>query len=80
MSVRLTPALRLWPSCESLCQVRMYQGSTLLHSFTVERPVVSLRFGFYGREDNSLVIVHGKGSSITIKMLRRTVSVCAPSF
>lgn len=53
----------------------MYQGSTLLHSFTVERPVVALRFGFYGREDNSLVIVHGKGSAVTIKILRRTVSI-----
>lgn len=31
-------------------EVRMYQGSTLLYSFTVEKPVISLRFGFYGRE------------------------------
>lgn len=33
----------------------MYQGSTILHSFSVEKPVVALRFGFYGREVSALV-------------------------
>lgn len=56
-------------------EIRMYQGSSLLHSFTVEKPVVAMRFGFYGREDNSLVIVHGRSGSITIKMLRRTADL-----
>ena len=48
-----------------LLQVRMYQGSTILHSFTVEKPVVALRFGFYGREVGS---VHFSTTSAAVIM------------
>ena len=34
--------------------VRLYQGSTMLHSFSVEKPVIALRFGFYGQEVSGL--------------------------
>ena len=40
-------------------EVRMYRESTLIHTFVLEKPVLALRFGQYGREDASLICVHG---------------------
>ena len=48
----------------------------IIHSFIVQKPVISLRFGPYGREENSLIIVHGRGS-LTIKIWRRTADIDA---
>lgn len=55
-------------------EIRMYKELKLFHSFTVEKPVQAMKFGAYGREDNSLVIVHGKGS-LTFKILKRLVDL-----
>jgi hypothetical protein len=51
----------------------MYHENRVLHKFLVEKPVMAVRFGVYGREDNTLALVHGKGGAITIKIMRRTV-------
>ena len=37
----------------------------------VEKPVMAMRYGAYGREDNSLVIIHGATGAMTIKILKR---------
>ena len=56
-------------------EVRMYHDGVVVHSFMVEKPVVCLRFGAYGREDNSLVVVHGKNGALTVKILRRMADI-----
>ena len=53
--------------------MRMYHDNKMLYKFNVEKPVHAIRFGLYGREDNTLVIVHGRGGAITIKIMRRSV-------
>jgi Bardet-Biedl syndrome 1 protein len=72
-------------------EIRLYKGSTLIHSFTgqsyldstlvsykftyaifvVEKPVMAMRFGPYGREDSSLIIIHGMTGAMTVKILKR---------
>jgi Bardet-Biedl syndrome 1 protein len=49
----------------------------LIHSFQVERPVVCMRFGSYGREECALVIIHGQSSSITTMVMRRLADLDA---
>jgi hypothetical protein len=39
--------------------------------YIVDSPIMAMRFGPYGREDNSLVIIHGVSGSMTIKILKR---------
>jgi Bardet-Biedl syndrome 1 protein len=48
-----------------------------IYFFKVERPVVAMKFGSYGREESALVIVHGQSSSLTTKVLRRLVDLDA---
>jgi Bardet-Biedl syndrome 1 protein len=55
-------------------EVRMYREAFLVHSFSIEAPVHAFRFGAYGREDNTLIAVHGWGA-LTIKIWRRTADV-----
>jgi hypothetical protein len=38
----------------------MFKEASLVHSFTLDRPISALRFGSYGREDSSLICVHGQ--------------------
>jgi Bardet-Biedl syndrome 1 protein len=54
--------------------IRLYQEAALVHVFTVEKPVHAIRYGAYGREENSLILIHGRGS-ITIKMWRRVADI-----
>jgi len=56
-------------------ELRMYNENKLIYKFSVDRPVSALRFGTFGREDNTLAIVHGRNGSITVKMLRRTMDL-----
>lgn len=51
-------------------EIRMYKESKVFFTFSVEAPVMAMRFGAYGRETNSLVIAHGKGA-LTFKILKR---------
>eukprot|EP00603_Paraphysomonas_imperforata_P008422 CAMPEP_0114427968 /NCGR_PEP_ID=MMETSP0103-20121206/8665_1 /TAXON_ID=37642 ORGANISM="Paraphysomonas imperforata, Strain PA2" /NCGR_SAMPLE_ID=MMETSP0103 /ASSEMBLY_ACC=CAM_ASM_000201 /LENGTH=599 /DNA_ID=CAMNT_0001597133 /DNA_START=109 /DNA_END=1908 /DNA_ORIENTATION=- len=56
-------------------EMRMYHDNKMLYKFNVEKPVHAIRFGLYGREDNTLVIVHGRGGAITIKIMRRSADM-----
>eukprot|EP00937_MAST-01D_sp_MAST-1D-sp2_P000085 g85.t1 len=64
--------------------VRLYswaptaEGSRLLACFSNGSAVVGLRFGRFGREDNSLALVHRSGA-LTIKMLSRKAELSAPA-
>lgn len=55
-------------------EIRMYHEGVIVHSFTVDRSVTCMRFGPYGREDNSLILIHGKGA-LTIKILKRLAEI-----
>lgn len=55
-------------------EIRLYKESFIVTSFTVERPVIAMRFGSYGREENALIVIHGKGS-ITVKMWSRHADI-----
>ena len=55
-------------------EVRMYRDAALIHTFELESPVVALRFGSYGREENTLIAVHSRGA-LSIKIWRRTADV-----
>lgn len=52
-------------------EIQLFYESALINAFLVEPPVVAVRFGQYGREDSTLIIVHGRGS-LTIKIWRRS--------
>lgn len=52
----------------------MYRDLTMIYSFKVEKPITALCYGLYGREENSLIVIHGQGA-ITIKMWRRTAEI-----
>lgn len=50
----------------------IYRDLTKIHSIFVDKPVSALCYGSYGREENSLVVVHGNGA-LTVKIWKRTV-------
>ena len=56
--------------------LRMYKESQLVNTVELEKPIIALRFGSYGREDGTLICIHGQGS-LTIKIWRRQVDVDA---
>lgn len=56
-------------------EMRMYHDNKMVHKFSVEKPILAVRFGLYGREDNTLIIVHGRGGAITIKIMRRSADM-----
>jgi hypothetical protein len=41
----------------------MYRELSMIYSFKVDKPVTSMICGTYGREDNSLIVVHGQVSA-----------------
>ena len=55
-------------------EVQLFYESALVNSFSVEPPITAMRFGQYGREDSTLIIVHGRGS-LTIKIWRRNAAI-----
>jgi Bardet-Biedl syndrome 1 protein len=48
-------------------EVRVYREKQLLDCLNVGMELTALRFGKFGREDNSLIMVN-KGGSLTIKV------------
>lgn len=60
-------------------EVCIYKDLTNIYSFKVDRPVVAMHWGMYGREENSLVVIHGNGA-ITIKIWRRLADVDSMNF
>lgn len=55
-------------------EVRVYAGKSLLNKTQVYDVVTGMRFGRYGREDSTLVLVL-KSGTILLKMLPRTTSL-----
>lgn len=51
-------------------EVRMYDGKNVLTSMTCSSPVTAMKFGQYGREDATLVLI-SKTGSLTLKILQR---------
>jgi Bardet-Biedl syndrome 1 protein len=54
--------------------IRLYREGDQVYSFKLDKPVLAIKFGPYGREENSLIFVHGKGS-LTIKIWKRTADI-----
>jgi Bardet-Biedl syndrome 1 protein len=56
----------------------IYRDLTKIHSVFVDKPISALCYGSYGREENSLVVVHGQGA-LTVKIWKRAVDAEAMS-
>ena len=41
-------------------EIRMFRESSVVYSFNVEAPAIALHYGSYGREDSTLIILHGR--------------------
>jgi len=54
--------------------VRMYQQKHLVCELKTGRAVSAMRFGRFGREESSLVLVHRNGD-LNVKMLKRTANL-----
>lgn len=57
----------------------LYKDLTQIYSFKVDPPVTAMCYGMYGREEHSLVVVHGQHGALTVKMWRRAADVDAIS-
>lgn len=55
-------------------ELRCYSGKTLTATLKTESRIAAMRFGPYGREENSLIYLTTDGS-LSIKMLRRTATL-----
>lgn len=55
-------------------EVRVYAGKTLINKTQVHDVVTGMRYGRYGREDSTLVLIM-KSGSIVMKILPRTASL-----
>lgn len=60
-------------------EIQLLRDGIALHSFKVDPPVTAVTFGLYGREENSLCLVHGPQGALTIKIWRRTAADLEPS-
>ncbi len=57
-------------------ELQMYRDLSMIYSFKLEnKPILALCFGTYGREESSLIIVHGQNGALTIKMWKRTTEI-----
>ena len=45
--------------------MRLFKEGLLVYTFTLEKPISALRFGPYGREESSLICVHGQVRTFT---------------
>ena len=71
LSIRSAKTSKLLLAALANGEIHMYKEGACVHTFQVEKPITGLRFGQYGREDNTLCILHGKGA-LTIKIWKRT--------
>lgn len=55
------------------CEVQLYRDKNLLSSIRTPDTVSALRFGRYGREDGTLILVL-RGGGLLVKILKRTAS------
>mmetsp|Transcript_7059 Transcript_7059/g.25118 ORF Transcript_7059/g.25118 Transcript_7059/m.25118 type:complete len:582 (-) Transcript_7059:34-1779(-) len=55
-------------------EIRVYNGKALACTINAGGRITALRFGAYGREENSLIYLKSDGS-VTIKMLRRSANL-----
>ena len=51
-------------------EVRLYNHKTLVHSMTLDDTVAAMRWGQFGREQNSCAFI-GRNGSLTLKMMSR---------
>eukprot|EP00607_Mallomonas_marina_P007613 CAMPEP_0182419960 /NCGR_PEP_ID=MMETSP1167-20130531/4352_1 /TAXON_ID=2988 /ORGANISM="Mallomonas Sp, Strain CCMP3275" /LENGTH=517 /DNA_ID=CAMNT_0024595209 /DNA_START=56 /DNA_END=1609 /DNA_ORIENTATION=+ len=56
-------------------EIRMYHDGAMVYTFTLDRPISAIRFGSYGREENTLICVHGQNGALTIKIMRRLADI-----
>ena len=54
-------------------EVRMYKDKVLVNMFELGEPVACMKFGRFGREDSTLILITESGK-LFIKMLKRTAS------
>ena len=49
--------------CFNVGEMRLFKEGLLVYTFSMEKPISALRFGPYGREESSLICVHGQVST-----------------
>ena len=52
-------------------EIRLYNEKNLIHSFSVDEPIMGCKFGTLGREDGALIISL-KSGGIMVKILNRS--------
>lgn len=75
LPLRRTKVAHLLLIALSSGEILLCRDTLPLHSFKVEPPIIALAAGVYGREENSVAIVHGFQGALTIKMWRRTADI-----
>ena len=55
-------------------QVRLYHGKNLIHSMQLNDVAVAMRWGQFGREQNSCAFI-GRNGSLTLKMMSRQANL-----
>ncbi|XP_014667462.1 PREDICTED: Bardet-Biedl syndrome 1 protein-like [Priapulus caudatus] len=53
------------------CQVHLYKDKYLVNVITTDSVITGMKFGRYGREDSTLIMIN-KGGGLLIKILKRT--------
>ena len=56
-------------------EIRLYKDNLMINSMQVDGPIHAMRFGQYGREDNTLILVHGQTGCMSVKILKRTADI-----
>uniref|UniRef100_A0A7S0XEZ2 Bardet-Biedl syndrome 1 N-terminal domain-containing protein n=1 Tax=Chromulina nebulosa TaxID=96789 RepID=A0A7S0XEZ2_9STRA len=55
-------------------EIKFYRDAGQVYALRLDKPVIAMRFGSYGREENSIVFIHGRGS-ITVKIWKRSADI-----
>ena len=54
--------------------IRLFKEGISIMNISIKSPIIAMRYGSYGREENSLIIIHGN-HELSIKIWKRTVDI-----
>merc|ERR1719409_1850982 len=64
--------------CMNSGEVRLYNGKYMIHSFSVDEPIMGCKFGTFGREEGCLILSLNSGG-LVVKILNRNANLDASS-
>merc|ERR1719199_674158 len=62
--------------CMNSGEVRLYNGKYMIHSFSVDEPIMGCKFGTFGREEGCLILSLTSGG-LVVKILNRNANLDA---